>query len=1114
MLRTFIFGLFGVPPARQQNFVKVRDPKHPNDVEKAYQWELKHYKCINEYQDIKEGVEIHTVVLEKEIPIEFLVMQKKPTSTQSTTFGGNNNEVISTTTTSKVHVLASKKTPCFLSFAVGKGLYRGISGMKYEIKLYRVNDKGLLIKSGANSMPFQITISKLASSIDSSKMHYVYEQGKNDTSHLTLYPKAVGDYSISIKIDNQHIFDFKKDSSYQILLCLLDTLKSTTDMSIKTLVVKSLSNFCTKELITPNDPSYYFGSEMPMYYQWEYNIQALFPPDQAVEYACSHENMFKDDSEHMFFLSLTIANMLNASESLNIHEKFSHGNGLNLLKLFVLSHNCSTRSESFRSFQYISSINDACKKNLIQNGTITFLMSSLFDCTSVEVPFIINCIANLAEYDPGCVDVIGMDGIDKLVAVIQQSNARSVTIILAHILTHNEKYKQRIVTGAGKPFLANVLELVRANKLSVLRHIAPSDVVLGEEIASGVSGIVRRGEWEGHPVAIKSYDVENMGLEDAAKEFYRETTFMSLVRHENIVYCIGGSIAADNIFFVSDYFARGSLQHVIRATDLPLSNYKIVHIALQTARGMAHLHQLGIIHRDLKSGNLLIDESWNVRICDFGVSRVVDIRMSKAVGTFCYMAPEVLCGGVEYTQAADIYSYGMVLWECLARVEPYADMDRIDWTNKVLNSTYRPEIPATCMPELAAIIRSCWVANPTERPPFTAIIEALTVLKVGMENNGIFEVLTPPRQSFCNNENMVTIDLSSHPTEELKNLVIDDDKPATLADYGITSMSTSLSSNSSHGSPANQSPISPSPASHSSNSSLDSSPASPSPLSHSATSPILWRNPNQRWESAAPEPAGNKKRLSAFRSTTPTQSTTTAPQVVTPKPSVRISNETLETTTPIPIPSGRTSPGDSKPIINNNSSDTTDTFSSFSTLTCDSTGMTPTHSFSSEAQSFPDSSVSTSHGFIKMARKPAAMGNSRSNSTNSTISSSPSSTPISPSFSESDLLLDKRPDLLNQQPQQPSNEKTPSSSSSTPSSASPQTSPRPASVVVFSAAKLKPAAKPTSTPTPPPTAPVAADPNPNKMCPKPSLTPSSPAKFAPVIQPNILRKQQDLIGRK
>lgn len=112
----------------------------------------------------------------------------------------------------------------------------------------------------------------------------------------------------------------------------------------------------------------------------------------------------------------------------------------------------------------------------------------------------------------------------------------------------------------------------------------------------------------------------------------------------------------------SEIFSLGSLQNVltqVKTRDM-LTWERRLGLAVDACLGMTYLHQLGIIHRDLKSGNLLVDMNWRLAVGDFGLS-IMDSKETGSVGTIGYIAPELI-RGFEATPAVDVFSYGIVLW--------------------------------------------------------------------------------------------------------------------------------------------------------------------------------------------------------------------------------------------------------------------------------------------------------------------------------------------------------------------------------------------------------------------------------------------------------------------
>ena len=150
-------------------------------------------------------------------------------------------------------------------------------------------------------------------------------------------------------------------------------------------------------------------------------------------------------------------------------------------------------------------------------------------------------------------------------------------------------------------------------------------------------------------------------------------------------------------------------------------------MALEIAQGINYLHSFKppILHRDLKSLNILLDKNYVCKIADFGWAKLRDNHMTKLRGTFQWMAPEVITNEY-YTEKADVYSFGIILWEFWSRDPPYKGVKAKDVAKKVrVNKTYRPIIPNDVPKEIAELMECCWDADPDKRPTFLEIINFL-----------------------------------------------------------------------------------------------------------------------------------------------------------------------------------------------------------------------------------------------------------------------------------------------------------------------------------------------------------------------------------------------------
>eukprot|EP00250_Pteridium_aquilinum_P012325 c20659_g1_i2 orf=208-795(-) len=153
---------------------------------------------------------------------------------------------------------------------------------------------------------------------------------------------------------------------------------------------------------------------------------------------------------------------------------------------------------------------------------------------------------------------------------------------------------------------------------------------------------------------------------------------------------------------------------------------KLLKVAIDVSKGMDYLHQCNIIHRDLKAANLLMDEREVVKVADFGVARVQAQSgvMTAETGTYRWMAPEVI-EHLPYDCKADVFSFGIVLWELLTAKLPYDGLTPLQAAVGVVQKGLRPVIPQDSHPRLAELLPRCWQQIPSERLEFSEITTIL-----------------------------------------------------------------------------------------------------------------------------------------------------------------------------------------------------------------------------------------------------------------------------------------------------------------------------------------------------------------------------------------------------
>lgn len=268
-------------------------------------------------------------------------------------------------------------------------------------------------------------------------------------------------------------------------------------------------------------------------------------------------------------------------------------------------------------------------------------------------------------------------------------------------------------------------------------NIKYSDLqILMPPIGKGAFGVVYRAMYHGTMVAVKTYVGEDPFGEN---DWEREIGNLMNLHHPNIILFIGACMEPPCI--VTELAEHGSLYETIHKRPNELDDVKrVLQIILDSSKGMAYLHSLGILHRDLKSQNILLCKHWSAKISDFGISRVADdSTMTSRVGTTRWTAPEVLKTEGTYSQKADVYSFGVVLWEIASKEIPFNEKGVLGFmVEDAVMKGERPKMPATCNSDYQKLIENCWAQEPEQRPDFEVVIEMITGW---MESGQIHEIV-------------------------------------------------------------------------------------------------------------------------------------------------------------------------------------------------------------------------------------------------------------------------------------------------------------------------------------------------------------------------------------
>ena len=260
------------------------------------------------------------------------------------------------------------------------------------------------------------------------------------------------------------------------------------------------------------------------------------------------------------------------------------------------------------------------------------------------------------------------------------------------------------------------------NKNSITQYIHEinfNELKLGKKIGQGGFSEIFETKWYNQKVAIKVIFDPNIN-ENLLDEFNNEIEKLFILRHPNIIALYGICPKSQKLAIVTELANKGSLFdyiHKNQNNNIPITFKN--KITTQLINTMSYIHECNFVHRDLKTQNILLDDNLNIKLCDFGLTKLkseLNAGSGQYAGTPAYMAPE-LYERKFYDEKIDVFAFGTVIWELYSQKIPYYNCEGNEIKNKVLNG--EKLLCARNVPKgIVELIDKCRLVDKNKRPSF------------------------------------------------------------------------------------------------------------------------------------------------------------------------------------------------------------------------------------------------------------------------------------------------------------------------------------------------------------------------------------------------------------
>merc|ERR1719482_786448 len=262
------------------------------------------------------------------------------------------------------------------------------------------------------------------------------------------------------------------------------------------------------------------------------------------------------------------------------------------------------------------------------------------------------------------------------------------------------------------------------------------EVKMGKQISQGGFSVVLEATWRSTPCAVKKI-FDPVITEELRAEFENEVKMLRRLRHPNVIIIMAVCRVPPALSILTEFVGGGSLFELLhgppqakRRNSIDCEPASLLPVMQQSSAALAYLHAMLVVHRDVKSHNVLLTPGLYpvAKLCDFGLARTKSELCTGTMqwaGTACYMAPELFAKR-KYTEAVDVFAFGVMLWEAMSTEIPHANLEAADIAHRVQHKD-GAGLPFThgWPKSLKALLRTSLAVQAEDRPPMVSVSEQL-----------------------------------------------------------------------------------------------------------------------------------------------------------------------------------------------------------------------------------------------------------------------------------------------------------------------------------------------------------------------------------------------------